>query len=661
MLAGLVAYDHSVFNYLVIFLTMTSFRKTLFWISQSLTRQHKQLAIWLLDVSLAPFSFLLACIFTYNTIWPSEQLARLALVFPLLAVFGGFASIALGLLRVKLKSYETFGTIGIFPYAAMVTTGAFFVTSLPGLYFPVVGTLAFALILFLSAIGSRVILLQLYLSALRYNKVPVRVLIYGAGTTGLRLASALKAHETIRVVAFLDDDPNLSSQRIAGLRILSPEWISDIARNHEINRVILAIPSLSAPKQMRIVRQMQALGLEVQVLPSFEQLAGAEMRVDTLKSVSPGRFLNRDRLDVGLPDGTDAYYGRSVMVSGAGGSVGSELCRQLLSCGPVRLVLFEMSELALYTIERELAAMPGAQDIHIEPVLGSVTDARTLRRTIHENGVEVVLHAAAYKHVPLVEANPISGLVNNVLGTRALADACVEAGVKRFLLVSTDKAVRPTNVMGASKRLAELVIQDMAHRHQGTHFSIVRFGNVLGSSGSVIPLFKDQIAHGGPVTLTHEDVTRYFMTIAEATRLVLLAGSFEDASTRGRANVFVLDMGKPVRIRDLAAQLIEAAGYTLRDENNPTGDIEIKVIGLRPGEKLHEELLIGDGLLRTPHPKILRASEEDETRLEIPVLLQRLGRIAATGDAEEARELAISVACSTGEARPDPNAAMMSQ
>nr|WP_232831507.1 nucleoside-diphosphate sugar epimerase/dehydratase [Pseudogemmobacter bohemicus] len=642
-------------------LTMTSFRKTLFWISQSLTRQHKQLAIWLLDVALAPLSFLLACMFTYNSLWPAGQISRLGLVFPLLAVFGGFASVAFGLMRVKLKSYQTFGTIGIFPYAAVVAAGAFFVTNLPGLYFPAVGTLAFTLILFLAAIGSRVFLLQIYLSALRYNKVPVRVLIYGAGTTGLRLASALKAHETIRVVAFLDDDPNLSSQRIAGLRIHSPDRIEDIARNHEINRVILAIPSLSAPKQMRIGRRMQALGLEVQVLPSFEQLAGAEMRVDTLKSVSPGHFLNRDRLDVSLPDGSDAYHGRVVMVSGAGGSVGSELCRQLIACAPQRLVLFEMSELALYTIERELAALPAARGIRIEPVLGSVTDARSLRRTIQENGVEVVLHAAAYKHVPLVEANPISGLVNNVLGTRTLADACVEAGVTRFLLVSTDKAVRPTNVMGASKRLAELVIQDMAHRHPGTHFSIVRFGNVLGSSGSVIPLFKEQIARGGPVTLTHEDVTRYFMTISEATRLVLLAGSFEDASSKGRANVFVLDMGKPVRIRDLATQLIEAAGYTLRDEDNPSGDIEITVIGLRPGEKMHEELLIGDGLLRTPHPKILRASEEDETRLEIPLLLQRLGRIAASGDAEEARELAIGIACGNGQPELASKAAVMSQ
>ncbi|NPD15393.1 polysaccharide biosynthesis protein [Xinfangfangia sp. D13-10-4-6] len=604
--------------------------------------------------------------FTYGSPWPGAEISRLGPVFALAALFGGFASVAFGLMRIKLKSYQTFGTTGIFPYAALVAAGVFFVTTLPGLHFPVVGTLAFTLILFLAAIGARMLLLQLYLAALRYNLAPVRVLIYGAGTTGLRLASALKAHETIRVVAFLDDDPNLHRQRVAGLRIFAPERIRDIVRNHEITRVILAIPSSSAPRQMRLSRKLQALGLEVQSLPSFEQLVGTEILIDKLQSAPAGQFLNRDRLDISLPDGSQTYAGRSVLVSGAGGSIGSELCRQLLACGPTRLVLLEMSEPALYAIERELLAIPAGRNVTIVPVLGSVTDARAVRLAVQDHAVEVVVHAAAYKHVPLVEANPIAGLVNNVLGTRTLADVCVAAGVKRFLLVSTDKAVRPTNVMGASKRLAELVIQDMAHRHPGVQFSIVRFGNVLGSSGSVIPLFKEQIARGGPVTLTHEQVTRYFMTISEATRLVLMAGSFQDDSSLAKANVFVLDMGKPVRIRDLAEQLIEAAGYTLRDENNPAGDIEIKVIGLRPGEKLHEELLIGDGLLRTPHPRILRASEEDAQSQEIPQLLQKLGQIAATGDAAAARDLAIRTACGNGSPpdcapRPEPRITLASQ
>jgi FlaA1/EpsC-like NDP-sugar epimerase len=297
---------------------------------------------------------------------------------------------------------------------------------------------------------------------------------------------------------------------------------------------------------------------------------------------------------------------------------------------PRRLVLLEMSELALYTIDRELREIAEGSAIEIVPVLGSTTDSRVTRAAMVEHAVEVVLHAAAYKHVPLVEANPIAGLYNNVIGTRILADAAMDAGVDRFVLISTDKAVRPCNVMGASKRMAELVIQDMAARSRRTRFSMVRFGNVLGSSGSVIPLFKEQIARGGPVTVTHEEVTRYFMTLSEAARLVLLAGSFPGANG---CDVFVLDMGKPIRIRDLAEQMIEAAGLTVRDAANPGGDIEIVVTGLRPGEKLHEELLIGEGLLTTPHPKILRAREASLSEVEIAKALARLGVAIGQGDA----------------------------
>lgn len=609
-----------------------------------LSRHQKQFLIWLIDILAAPFAFYLSCASVYSALWPTVQIDRLALLFPLLALIGGIVSFSLGLPRIKLKTYENFATVGTLPYAAVMGLAAFFLTTLPGLSFPVVGTLAFTLILFLLVIGARTALLRLLIWVLRAGKPRVRVLIYGAGSTGLQLASALKTHETINVVAFLDDDPALHRQKLAGLRIFSPERIDEVIRNHDITRVILAIPSLSMPKQLRIGRKLQLLGLDVQVLPSFAQLVGAEQIVDALTPLAAGNFLGRDHLDQSLPDGSKAYHGKSVMVTGAGGSVGSELCRQLLACGPKRLVMFEVSELALYNIERELAEMLTKTGTQLVAVLGSVTDARAVRQALAGNGVDIVMHAAAYKHVPLVEANPIAGLVNNVLGTRTLADVCVEEGVQRFLLVSTDKAVRPTNVMGATKRLAELVVQDLARRSAGrTHFSIVRFGNVLGSSGSVIPLFKEQIARGGPVTLTHEDVTRYFMTITEAVRLVLMTGAFSDEGSVARADVFVLDMGQPVRIRQLAEQLIHAAGYTVRDEHNPGGDIDIKVIGLRPGEKLHEELLIGEGLLTTPHPKILRAAEEGPGQMSVPLALQQLGRLAAEGDAEAARRMALDL------------------
>jgi FlaA1/EpsC-like NDP-sugar epimerase len=399
------------------------------------------------------------------------------------------------------------------------------------------------------------------------------------------------------------------------------------------------MPSVSPPKLAQIARRLQARGLDVQTVPSFSQLLGTEALVDTLTPVLPGQFLGRRPMDVALPSDSAAYQGKSVLVTGAGGSVGSELCRQLLSRAPRRIVLFDVSEIGLYSIERELSAAAEGSAVEIVPVLGSVTDARMARSVMAEHAVEVVFHAAAYKHVPLVEANPVAGVANNVLGTRILADAAHAAGVGRFILISTDKAVRPTNVMGATKRMAEIVLQDLARRSGGTVFSMVRFGNVLGSSGSVIPLFKEQIARGGPVTLTHEDVTRYFMTISEAVRLVLLAGSFDDGEGAGGGDVFVLDMGKPVKIRDLAIQMIEAAGYSVRDADHPDGDIEIVVTGLRKGEKLHEELLIGKGLLTTPHPKILRAREAGLSEIEVAQALRGLSAAVASGDGAAVRRI----------------------
>lgn len=635
---------------------MPLMRTRLFALTQSLTRQQKQGLIWLTDVAVPPLAFLMACLFTYNSLWPSVQLARLAPLFPALALAGGIASIIFGLHRTKLKTYEGFTSDGLFPFTASLGLTAVALTSVPGLSFPVVGTLAFALILFLAAVGLRMLLLRVFLWILRHGKPRARVLIYGAGTTGLQLCSALRTHDSISVVAFVDDDRNLHGQRLAGLRIYPSHRIEDVVANHDIARVIMAMPSISAPRQAKIGRRLQALGLEVQVLPSFAQLVGTEVLVDKLTPLSPGHFLGRDRLDATLPVGAAQYRDRSVLITGAGGSIGSELCRQILACAPRRLVLFEISELALYTIEKELRELFPEAATEIVTVLGSVTDARTCRQALADNAVEIVLHAAAYKHVPLVEANPLTGLTNNVLGTRTLADACVRQGVRLFLLVSTDKAVRPANVMGASKRLAELVVHDLASRGGSTLFSIVRFGNVLGSSGSVIPLFKEQIARGGPVTLTHEDVSRYFMTITEAARLVMLAGSFSDDQSKGRADVFVLDMGQPVRIRQLAEQMIHAAGYSVRDERNPEGDIEIRVIGLRPGEKLHEELLMGGDMLPTPHPKIMRVDETRQSQGSVAAMLQELGRLAALGDAEGARALALGYVIDRPAPVASPNA-----
>ena len=419
---------------------------------------------------------------------------------------------------------------------------------------------------------------------------------------------------------------------VLGLPVYKPSLLPEIIQRRHIDRVLLAMPSLSLPKQTQVVRQLEKLGVEVQALPSFAQLIGEEQLVDKLAPILPGRFLGREQLDAQMRGSDTHYANRTVLITGAGGSIGSELCRQVLACGPKRLVLYELSELALYQIEMELQLLAEGEAPEIVTVLGSVTDARLVRKVLSDYHVDVVLHAAAYKHVPLVEANPLAGLANNVLGTATLARAAAEHGVERFLLVSSDKAVRPTNVMGASKRLAELVVQDLAARSTGTVFAMVRFGNVLGSSGSVIPLFQDQIARGGPVTLTHREVTRYFMTVQEAVGLVLQAGGF----ARG-GEVFVLDMGDPVPIAKLARQMVEAAGYTVRDAGNPDGDIEIAITGLRPGEKLHEELLIGEGFLTTAHEKIFAAREAMLSEIEVASALRALRAAVAAADDAAAR------------------------
>lgn len=618
---------------------MALLRSGLFVTVDRLSRSQKRLLLLMVDVVLAPLALLISAIVVYNALPSATLLASMWYLFPSLSVLAAVFSTALQIPKIKLNAYESGAIIRTGVLSFLVTTAFVVIVAQTPLYFSRPGIILFGLIFFLLSVCARIAILHTLLWVLRSGKSRLRVLIYGAGNTGMQLAAALRNHDSILPVAFVDDNPSLYATSVAGLRIYPPSKIRQIATNMEANRVLLAMPSVSAPKTAQITRRLEALGLDVMSVPSFAQLVGVEQLVDTLTNVTPGQFLGRNQVENALPEGGEAYVGKSVLVSGAGGSVGSELCRQLLRNRPRKITLFEVSEIALYTIDREMSELAAGTGTEIVPVLGSVTDSRMARMVMTDNEVEIVFHAAAYKHVPLVEANPIAGLANNVLGTRTLGDAANEARVRKFVLISTDKAVRPTNVMGASKRLAELVIQDLAKRSNGTVFSMVRFGNVLGSSGSVIPLFRDQIAKGGPVTLTHEDVTRYFMTIAEAARLVLLAGSYADSTDTRGGDVFVLDMGQPVKIRDLAHQMIEAAGYTVRTPDLPDGDVEIVVTGLRPGEKLHEELLIGEGLLTTPHPKILRAQEQSLSELQMATALRALRASVASGDADAARSI----------------------
>lgn len=600
----------------------------LYKIVTSLTRTQKQFLFMLTDAGMIAVAMITALMLNAATHADHPEAIRLSLLVLSLVVLGGVASWRLGLPKFTLNAYDARGITRTAAFAALCGLGG---VALNGMVVPPLSHAIyfnFSLLLLVLCVSWRFLLRYLTLEIYRRGMNRMRVLIYGAGQTGQQLAVALRHDNAIEPVAFIDDNPTLQSQVVAGLRVHAPSVVKDLITRKGIDRVVLAMPSISQPQLARIAHRLRQIGCEVHALPSFAELVGEGELKKRVSPVSLDDLLGRNRLESELPGVSHAYTGRRIVITGAGGSIGSELCRQLIACKPECVVLVDHSELSLYNIDKELRDLTLGSGMTIVPVLGSVLDETLMARIMAEHRIEVVLHAAAYKHLPLVECNVLSGLNNNVIGTKILAEVAREAGVERFILVSSDKAVRPTNVMGASKRLAELVVQDLATRSTGTRFSMVRFGNVLGSSGSVIPLFEEQIARGGPVTLTDPKVTRYFMTISEAARLVLLAGSF----ARG-GDVFVLDMGEPVPIRKLARQMIEGAGYTVKDGDHPDGDIEIKITGLRKGEKLHEELLISSDMLTTPHHKILRAQESYLSEFEIATAMKDLrNAIAATDE-----------------------------
>ncbi|MBY5933579.1 polysaccharide biosynthesis protein [Tateyamaria omphalii] len=602
---------------------------------KSLSRTQKRNILIAIDASLIPAALLFA--FSLNmsaqSAWGSFVTYLPVLPYMLLVAVG--LSLWLCISSSTLNDYDTgsIGRTGVF--SALLAMTSTLLTTAANMPLPLSTQIVFGISFFMFSIMSRAILLQIVLAIYRKGTDRCRVLIYGAGTTGMQLVSALRNHEQIEPVAFVDDSHALQGVSVLRLPVYSPVRIAEIVADGRIDRVLLAIPSQSHPKQMQIARRLQKMGLEVQTLPSFSQLIGEEALVDKLTPVNPRNFLGRDEVMTPQDGGGEAYAGRRVLISGAGGSIGSELSRQVLEYHPEKIVLYELSELALYQIHQELTQLAEGSDIEIVPLLGSVTDARQVRRVLKDHDIQVVLHAAAYKHVPLVEYNPLAGLANNALGTQTLVTEAAEAGVERFMLISSDKAVRPTNMMGASKRLAELVVQDIANRvaaTKGLKFSIVRFGNVLGSSGSVVPLFQEQLRRGGPLTVTHREVSRYFMTVQEAVHLVLRAGSMAKGG-----EVFVLDMGKPVRIEQLARQVIESAGFTVRDAQNPDGDIEIEFTGLRPGEKMTEELTLSGTQVGTGHKKIFFTNEESLSEIEVASAMRSLRHALAASDEAAAR------------------------
>jgi FlaA1/EpsC-like NDP-sugar epimerase len=454
--------------------------------------------------------------------------------------------------------------------------------------------------------GSRFVARYLFLRRSGARGTAARVAIYGAGNAGARVCSVLLGGPDFEPVAFIDDKKSLQGSNINGIRVYGSESLPDLVRHRRIDRVLLAMPSASRRRRREVLTQLEPLGVHVQSLPNLSDLISGKAQISELCDVDVSDLLGRDPVPPQPKLFGSCIRGKCVLVTGAGGSIGAELCRQIIRLSPTRLVLFEMSELALYNIERELEEIAAHERLELEivPLLGNAHHRHRVREVLSTFGVQTVYHAAAYKHVPIVEHNVVEGIHNNVISTWYTAEAALETGVETFVLVSTDKAVNPANVMGATKRLAELVLQALQERTTQTRFCMVRFGNVLASSGSVVPLFQNQIRRGGPVTVTHRDVIRYFMTIPEAAQLVVQAGSMAKGG-----DVFVLDMGRPVRIDDLARRLVNLMGLTVRDANNPDGDIEIEYTGLRTAEKLFEELLIGSNVTGTDHPMIMRAME----------------------------------------------------
>ncbi|WP_413944576.1 polysaccharide biosynthesis protein [Bdellovibrio sp. HCB-162] len=574
----------------------------MFQIIATLPRKYKILLMLMCDVVLLPLALWSAVALRVGSFSPdvsSYLWLFFAVPFVTVPIF-----VRIGLYRAVIRYLDDkiiytviYGvTLSVLLLLAVVVMGR--ATALPRSSVIIYWIIAVAYI-----VSSRFIARGLMRSLERIEDHRQPVAIYGAGRAGLQTAIALLSGPEYRPVAFFDDNEELRGRNVAGIRVHDPQDALEVMAVNNCRHLLIAMPSATRTRRKEIIQKFEGKDVVLKTLPGMGELVNGRVRIEDIRDVGVEDLLGRDPVPPFQDLISSCILGRSVLVTGAGGSIGSELCRQIVQNGPQKIILFEQNEFALYKIEQELRRNYAYLEIH--SVLGDVLNIGHLLMVMDQYQIQTVYHAAAYKHVPLVESNIIPGIRNNVFGTLAVAQASIESGVENFVLISTDKAVRPTNVMGASKRLSELILQAISKSESNsTRFTMVRFGNVLGSSGSVVPLFKEQIRSGGPVTVTHPEVTRYFMTIPEAAQLVLQAG----AMGRG-GDVFVLDMGEPVKIVDLAKKMIELSGLEVRDSKLGTGDISIEYVGLRPGEKLYEELLIGESVENTHHPRILRAVE----------------------------------------------------
>lgn len=594
----------------------------------------------LADATAILIALIVAHVLAYLYEPPTDLLHWLGLYIAL--VIGSLAVFAkLGLYRAVVR-YVSFRALGAVAFGVFVSTlWLWALKTALGLSFPGHAVANYGLMALLIIGGSRLIMREIYHRMVSRRKR--RVMIYGAGSAGRQLAQALLNGEQFHPVIFVDDDSTLQRTTILGVPVINSAQVAEAAASAQVERILLALPSATRAVRKQILEALEPLNIRVQTIPGMADMVNGDVSIDSLQDVHIEDLLGRDAVAPDTALMQKHLRDKVVMVTGAGGSIGSELCRQIILQKPRALVLFELSEFCLYSIDSELRALCDRNGVSLDifPVMGSVQNQQRVEAVMKNFGVQTLYHAAAYKHVPLVEFNMVEGVRNNVFGTWATAEAAINARVEQFVLISTDKAVRPTNVMGTTKRLAELVLQSLADREDVlTRFCMVRFGNVLGSSGSVVPLFKRQIEQGGPVTVTHPDITRYFMTIPEAAQLVIQAGTMGSTGA-----LFVLDMGQPVRIVELAKKMIKLSGLEVKSRDNPNGDIEISFSGLRPGEKLFEELLIGDNVVPCAHPRIMQAQEDFLKWSEMHDLLKLLQNACDHSLYDVIRKLLLEAPC----------------
>ncbi len=613
----------------------------------ALPRPAKRLLAMCVDICLCVLTvWIVLCLRheTWVTIqgyqWLPVILAPLFAI-PLFIVFGLYRAIFRFAGREALVAVaRAMGVYTLMYSAVFVTTSYQDVPRTIGLLQPALLLLSVGAV----RLAARLLLGEPYVVKLR-SLSAANVLIYGAGDSGLALASSLSRNQEMRVVGFLDDNPSLHKGQLMGMDVYNPQELTKVVQRLQVRDVLLALPSITRQRRNEILKTISTARVAVRTLPTLSDLALGRVKENDLRELDIEDLLGRDAVEPRPDLMQKNILGKVVLVTGAGGSIGSELCRQILQVGPIKLILVELNEFALYTLLEDLTLLQQKlqrDTTQIVPLLASVKEAQHLRQIMQVWKPDTIYHAAAYKHVPLVEHNPIAGIQNNVFGTLNVAQIAIECGVSDLVLISTDKAVRPTNVMGATKRLAEMILQALAQeigtQGSNTRLSMVRFGNVLGSSGSVVPKFRQQIHAGGPISITHPNVTRYFMTIPEAAQLVIQAAAMPPSQPYC-AEVFVLDMGEPVKIVDMARSMVELSGLTLRELGHPEGDIALEITGLRPGEKLYEELFIGASLQKTSHPKIHRAQEHFTPWAMLNAQIDNLQKISNDNSFSEIQQL----------------------